>query len=192
MPTMAGEERRSAGASRRNGWGHTPHLVIMGVSGSGKTTVAEAVLARLPQDWVFAEADDFHPEQNKTKMAAGHPLTDADRQPWLRALHRWTLALAGQHKPTIITCSALRREYRDVLADGLIGTQFLHLHGPRALLASRMSGRSGHFMPTSLLDSQLATLEPLQQDEPGMELRIEDSVAALTDQILAVIPPAYR
>ena len=133
----------------------------MGVSGSGKTTIGRALAER----WAvpFVDADDLHPASNRAKMAAGAPLTDADREPWLADVAAWL----GRHADGGVTaCSALRRAYRDRLqTHGPV--RFVLLHGDRSLLERRLSDRSGHFMPTSLLDSQLATLEPLQPDEPG-------------------------
>ena len=143
----------------------TWHLVVMGVSAAGKTTVAREINRTLR--WEFAEGDDFHPQANVDKMASGVPLTDEDRWPWLRALAEWTAAHAAAGRSTIISCSALRRAYRDILREGGEGTFFVHLTGAKSLLVERMSGRDDHFMPVELLDSQLATLEPLEPDEPG-------------------------
>ncbi|GAA3541334.1 gluconokinase [Amycolatopsis ultiminotia] len=154
-------------------------IVVMGVSGSGKTTVGTAVAARLGVD--YAEADTFHPPANIAKMTAGHPLTDEDRAPWLAAIAKWI----GEHRESggVVSSSALKRSYRDVLAGGG-DVWFLHLHGDRGLLAERMKHRSGHFMPVSLLDSQLADLEPLQRDEPGRTFDLAKSPAELVDAAL--------
>ncbi|MDP9443689.1 MAG: gluconokinase [Actinomycetota bacterium] len=143
------------------------HLVVMGVSGVGKTTIAEAVAGRL--GWELAEGDDFHSAANRAKMSAGLPLTDADRLPWLRALVAWTAARRRAGRPTVLTCSALKRRYRDILRQGGDGegTAFVHLVADRGLLLQRMRGRE-HFMPADLLQSQLDDLEPLQHDEPGV------------------------
>jgi gluconokinase len=145
-------------------------IVVMGVAGSGKTTVGQALASRLGVD--YAEADAFHPQANIDRMTAGHALTDEDRWPWLRALAGWIRA----HLETdgVVSCSALKRKYRDVLRSGG-DIWFLHLNGPRSLLAERMKGRSGHFMPLSLLDSQLADLEPLETDERGLVVDIADA-----------------
>ncbi len=155
-------------------------VVVMGVSGSGKTTVAEDLAERL--GWRCAEADDFHPPANIEKMESGHALDDADRAPWLAAIRDWLRdqAAAGQH--VVITCSALKRAYREELRGGGPHVVFLHLTGPRALLAERMGGRSGHFMPTSLLDSQLATLEPLDADEAGIAVSIDHAPEEIVEQ----------
>ena len=154
-------------------------IVVMGVSGCGKSSVglalAEALGAR------FIDGDDLHPEANKAKMAAGIPLNDDDRWPWLDLVGD---ALAESN--TIVACSALKRVYRERILAAAPGTFFVHLHGTRELLAQRMGARPNHFMPVSLLDSQLNTLELLGADEPGVMLDIALPVdqlvaAALTD-----------
>jgi len=157
------------------------HLVFMGVSGSGKTTAAHAVNERL--NWEFAEGDDFHSEESVAKMAAGHPLTDADRMPWLGRLAAWTREHDRAGQPTIMTCSALRRTYRDVLRTGAAHTCFVHLTGDKGLLLERMSGRE-HFMPPTLLESQLATLEPLGDDEAGFVVDVDQTPAAIAGEVL--------
>ncbi len=130
-------------------------LVVMGVSGSGKTTVATTLAGLL--GWDFQEGDDLHPEANRQKMAAGIALTDADRWPWLDRIADWISAKLRSGESGIVTCSALRQCYRDRLAaDGVV---FVFLHGSRQLIDDRLSRRAGHFMPESLLDSQLRTLE---------------------------------
>lgn len=158
------------------------HLVFMGVSGSGKSTAAEAVRDRL--GWEFAEGDDFHPPENVAKMEAGHPLTDADRWSWLESLAEWTAERDARGEPTIISCSALRRVYRDVLRRGGEGTFFVHTTGDKHLILDRMNARD-HFMPPSLLESQLDTLEPLQPDEAGMDVDITLDVEVIASLVLA-------
>jgi len=142
-------------------------VVVMGVSSTGKTQVGRRVAEALGA--TFVEGDDLHPESNITKMAAGTPLTDEDRWPWLEAIVDEVRATRTDG-PVVVTCSALRRAYRDVLR-GAAGTAdpvfFLHLHGTFALLAERMGQRTRHFMPPSLLQSQFETLEPLEPDERG-------------------------
>ncbi len=160
----------------------TLRVVVMGVSGCGKTTVGMALAERLGAR--FVEGDRLHPEANVAKMAAGTPLTDADRWPWLDAV---AVALAGD-APVIASCSALKRVYRDRLRGGLsTPLHFLHLAGDRAILARRMGERPGHYMPVSLLDSQLATLEPPAPDEAltlpmdmPIDRLVETAVAAFT------------
>ena len=146
------------------------HLVVMGVAGSGKTTVATLLARHLGTE--YAEADQFHPEANIAKMSAGTPLTDEDRWPWLEAIRDWLSAEADAGRSGVVTCSALKRSYRDLLRTARGQVCFVHLDGSSDLLAERMAHRSGHFMPTSLLPSQLATLEALDDDEPGFTLDV--------------------
>jgi gluconokinase len=150
-------------------------IVVMGVSGSGKTTIGTALAHAL--DVEYAEADKFHPEANIAKMTAGTALTDVDRAPWLEAIAGWIRE--HQAPGGVVTSSALKRRYRDVLRTGG-EVWFAHLHGDRALLAERMKTRTGHFMPVSLLDSQLADLEPLEPDEPGATFDIGGTPEEIT------------
>ena len=138
-----------------------PVLVVMGVSGSGKSTVAGLLAEKL--GWDSIEGDDLHPDENVAKMAAGIPLDDDDRAPWLDTVSSWIIEHAMQGVPGVVTCSALKRRYRDVLREHDV--VFVYLQGASDLLGERMAARPGHFMPTSLLDSQLATLEPPAADE---------------------------
>jgi carbohydrate kinase (thermoresistant glucokinase family) len=158
------------------------HVVFMGVSGSGKSTVAEAVNDRL--GWEFAEGDDFHPQANVEKMSAGRPLTDEDRIPWLEALAAWARERDRTGTPTLMSCSALRRSYRDILRRGGEQTFFVHLAGDKGLLLERMNSREQHFMPPNLLESQLDTLEPLGDEESGMVLDVADPPDRLAEQVL--------
>ncbi len=135
----------------------------MGVSGSGKSTVGARLATELGVP--FIDADGLHPEANTQKMAAGHPLTDEDRWPWLALVG---LALAQHPTGVVIACSALKRSYRDAIRAAAPGAVFIYLDVSADVLAERLKNRTGHFMPVSLLDSQLATLEPLQQDEDGV------------------------
>ncbi|HKS48343.1 MAG TPA: gluconokinase [Amycolatopsis sp.] len=146
-------------------------VVVMGVAGSGKTTVGEALARELGTE--YAEADRFHPAANIEKMSSGVPLTDEDRWPWLRAIAEWIRdhAAAGGG---VVSSSALKRRYRDVLRSGG-DLWFLHLDGPREVIARRMRERTGHFMPVALLDSQFADLEPLEADERGWVADLADS-----------------
>ncbi len=155
-------------------------IVVMGVSGSGKTTVGTALAERLGVD--YAEADTFHPQANIEKMSSGHPLNDEDRQPWLEAIAEWIRE--HQDSGGVVTSSALKYRYRDILRGGG-KVWFLHLHGDRALLADRMATRSGHFMPVSLLDSQLADLEALQPDEFGFVADIAKTPEEIVNTSLA-------
>jgi gluconokinase len=158
-------------------------VVVMGVSGSGKTTVGQLLASRLGVP--YAEADEFHPESNVAKMAAGTPLTDEDRWPWLRAIAAWIAERGSQGG--VVTCSALKRRYRDLLRDGG-PVWFLHLDGDRALIASRIAARTGHFMPPALLDSQIADLEPLGADEPGLVVDVGGTPDEIVDISLKSLP----
>ena len=157
------------------------HLVFMGVSGSGKSTAARAVQQEL--GWEYAEGDDFHPPANVAKMREGTPLTDADRWGWLESLAEWTAERDAKGEPTIIACSALRRAYRDVLRRGGEGTFFVHSTGDKHMILERMNARE-HFMPPSLLESQLDILEPLGPDEQGMDVDPALAVDLIVAQVL--------
>lgn len=159
------------------------HLVVMGVAGSGKTTVARLIAARTGR--AYAEADDFHPAENVTRMAAGVPLTDADRWPWLETLRNWLDAEAAAGRSTVMTCSALRRPYRDLLRTARGRVVFVHLDGPRAVLEQRITTRRGHFMGPEMLTSQLAALEPLEADEDGFVVDLAQTPEEITTQVLA-------
>ena len=158
------------------------HLVVMGVSGTGKSTVAHSLRDRL--GWEFAEGDDYHPQANVDKMASGRPLVDEDRWPWLQILADWTRERDERGEPTVLTCSALRRVYRDILRRGGPGTFFVHLTGDKGMLLERMEERD-HFMPPSLLESQLDTLEPLAAEERGAVLDVAHPPTRLARMVLA-------
>jgi gluconokinase len=132
-------------------------ILLMGVAGSGKTTIGRALATAL--GWEYHEADDFHSAANKDKMGRGIPLDDADRAPWLAAIRAAMEACLAAGRPAVFTCSALKAQYRDVLLGNLAGTSLVHLTGDPALLLSRLQGRSGHYMKPEMLASQLATLE---------------------------------
>jgi gluconokinase len=161
------------------------HVVVMGISGSGKTTIATRLAEQL--DWTFAEADDFHPTANITKMSSGTPLTDEDRWPWLRRLADWIGEHEGAGRCAVVTCSALKRSYRDLLRDGHPSVWFAHVTADRELIRERLEHRSGHYMPSSLLDSQLATLEPLGDDEPGASVSGAGTPDVVVDELLAAL-----
>ncbi len=162
------------------------HLVVMGVSGSGKSTIARRL--RDAFGLRMAEADEFHPPENIAKMSSGEPLDDDDRRPWLEALAGWTGEQRAQGTSTVLACSALKRSYRDVLRRPVPDTYFLHLHGTEELLRERMRHRE-HFMPPELLRSQFETLEPLQPDERGASLDVAPPVAELVEQAVRLIRP---
>lgn len=165
-------------------------LVVAGVSGSGKSTVARAVAERT--GWAFAEGDDLHPEANRRKMAAGIPLDDADRLPWLRRIADWIGERERAGRSGVVSCSALRRRYRDLLRDGHSSVRFALLLADPDVLDARLRARSGHFMPASLLGSQLATLDPLEADEPGSTHAAGVPVDVLVSAVLAALPPARQ
>jgi gluconokinase len=142
----------------------------MGVAGCGKTTVAEGLAAAL--GWPFAEGDAFHPPANIAKMSAHVPLEDADRWPWLQALADRIAGEEAAGRSSVLSCSALKRSYRDLLRTGAPRVRFVHLHGDQALLAARLGARAGHFFPPDLLASQFATLEELGADEDGVVVDI--------------------
>jgi carbohydrate kinase (thermoresistant glucokinase family) len=160
-------------------------VVVMGVSGSGKSTVGGLLAEKLGVP--FVDADDLHPAANVAKMAAGHPLTDDDRWPWLARVGAELSAAEGTGM--VIACSALKRAYREAILAAEPSTRFVFLSGSRELLAARMSHRPGHFMPVSMLDSQLATLEPLGSDEPGItvDLNAHANPAELVSRAAAAL-----
>ncbi len=157
-------------------------LVLMGVSGCGKTTVAQVLAARL--HWAFEEGDALHPQANVDKMAAGHPLDDADRAPWLAKVADWVDARLDAGQSGVITCSALKHAYRDLIDRRGKGVEFVYLHGSRELIASRLATRHGHFMPTSLLDSQFAALEEPAADEPVLRVEIGASPEIIAASVI--------
>ncbi|MFG3258820.1 gluconokinase [Streptomyces sp. NPDC048172] len=159
-------------------------VVVMGVAGTGKSTVGELLAEAL--DVPYAEADAFHSPANIAKMSAGTPLDDTDRGPWLDAIGAWAHSREG--RGGVVSCSALKRVYRDRLRAAAPGLFFLHLTGDRALIADRMAAREGHFMPTALQDSQFATLEPLQPDEDGAAVSVAREPAAVVERALAALP----
>jgi gluconokinase len=165
-------------------------VVVMGVSGSGKSTVAAGLVKRL--GWDFAEGDDFHPAANVEKMRSGQPLDDDDRWPWLRTLAAWI----GEHEQAgtsvVVTCSALKRSYRDLLRTGNEGVWFAYVDVPEDVLAERLGRRQGHYMPPSLLTSQLATLEPLQDDEAGITVPGTGDAEEVVDAVLAALSRTGR
>jgi gluconokinase len=157
-------------------------LVVMGVSGSGKSTIAEHLASRI--GWTFEDGDQFHPASNISKMHAGQPLTDDDRWPWLRAIAAEIdrVCKAGDH--VVIACSALKRAYRDILVHGRRDVRIVYLDGTQALIAERLARRTGHFMPPDLLPSQFRTLEPPGSDENPVTVSIDASIEAVVDDIV--------
>lgn len=163
-------------------------LIVMGVSGSGKTTIASRLAARL--GWTFEDGDRFHPASNVAKMAAGHPLTDEDRWPWLQAIADEIDAVCRRSGHVVIACSALKRAYRDLLVHGRSDVRIIFLNGTQALIADRLARRTGHFMPPGLLDSQFKTLELPKVDEKPVTVSIDAPVEAIVDEIVSQLRPA--
>jgi len=164
----------------------TVTLVVMGVSGVGKTSVAQALVART--GWAFQEGDDLHPDANRKKMAAGTPLDEDDRLPWLRRLAAWIGEQEAAGRDAVVTCSALRRSYRALLREGHPSVRFVHLLAPPDLVAARIGARKGHYMPASLLRSQLDVLEPLGSSEPGIAVGTDRDPGAIADDALERLP----
>lgn len=158
-------------------------VVLMGVAGCGKSTVAALLAGRL--GWPFAEGDDLHPPANVAKMHAGHPLTDDDRRPWLERIAAWIDAQVAAGRSAIVTCSALKRSYRDLLRRDQV--TFVYLHGEFEQIARRLAARQGHFMPTALLESQFADLEPPTADEQAITVDIGGSPVELADEIMTTL-----
>jgi gluconokinase len=165
-------------------------LIVMGVSGSGKSTIAEALAARL--GWRFEDGDAFHPQSNVDKMSAGHPLTDDDRWPWLQAIADEIDKVEAAGGRLVIACSALKRVYRDVLVHGRGDVRIVYLDGSKDLIGRRMQSRKGHFMPPTLLDSQFKTLEPPSPDEDPVIVSIDASVDHIVDAIVEKLTPIKR
>jgi gluconokinase len=156
-------------------------IVVMGVSGSGKSTVGAALAQRLRVP--FADADDFHPPANVAKMTSGQALNDDDRYPWLEAIGQW---LVEHPDGGVMSCSALKRKYRDQLRRHCADVEFLHLSGSVEVIGRRQASRPGHFMPASLLASQFATLEPLESDEPGVTVDVDENIDSIVDSYVAL------
>jgi gluconokinase len=157
-------------------------LVVMGVSGSGKSTIAESLAQRL--GWTFEDGDRFHPASNVAKMSAGHPLTDEDRRPWLQAIAGEISRVCKAGERVVIACSALKRAYRDILVHGRSDVRIVYLKGTQELIANRLAHRKGHFMPPGLLTSQFKTLEPPGPNENPVIVSIDASVEAIVDDIV--------
>ncbi|WP_121254232.1 gluconokinase [Nocardioides ferulae] len=160
-------------------------LVVMGVSGCGKSTVGEGLSERL--GWPFLEGDSLHPPENVAKMESGQPLTDDDRWPWLERIADWIEERHDAGEDGVVTCSALKRSYRKVLDRRGDGVVFVFLHGERETLEARMRARTGHFMPASMLASQLETLEPPGADEPAIPVAIEQSPEEIVQQVVTAL-----
>ncbi len=154
-------------------------IVVMGVSGSGKSTVGAALAQRVRVP--FADADDFHPPANVAKMTSGQALNDDDRHPWLDAIGQWLAEHCSSSSGGVMSCSALKRKYRDQLRRHCPDVVFLHLSGSPEVIAKRQASRPGHFMPASLLASQFETLEPLEPDERGIAIDVDQDIDSIVD-----------
>jgi carbohydrate kinase (thermoresistant glucokinase family) len=162
-------------------------LVVMGVTGSGKSTIGAALGQRL--GWRYEDGDSFHPKSNVAKMSAGHPLTDEDRWPWLKAIAAEIDRQREAGQRVIIACSALKKAYRDILVHGRDDIRMVFLNGSHDLIADRLSHRAGHFMPPDLLDSQFATLEPPSPEERPITVSIDAPVEVIVDRIVQQLQP---
>jgi carbohydrate kinase (thermoresistant glucokinase family) len=178
----AGVHRLDSARAHR---GSPPILVIMGVSGSGKSTIAEVISARL--GWPFEEGDSLHPEANIAKMHAGIPLTDADRLPWLEHVAAWIDQQRSKKQPAVITCSALKRSYRQIIIGDRPEVRLVYLRGGRDLIAGRLAGRHGHFMPAALLRSQIDTLDEPDPSEDPLTVDLGASAAEVAEEIIRLL-----
>ena len=186
MTDVAADDAPSADGAV--GFGHKPIIVVMGVSGSGKTTIEEEIAPLLGVP--FIDSDDFHSKANIAKMTRGEPLTDDDRAPWLESIGRWL----GDHRRSgaVTACSALRARYRDEIRRHAPDVLFVHLHGDRQVVTSRIAARPGHFMPTGLVDSQYDTLEELKPTENGIVVDFSLPVSQIVDRVVEHIKRSAR
>jgi gluconokinase len=161
-------------------------LIVMGVSSSGKSSVAKALAERL--GWRFADGDDFHPPANIEKQRAGQPLTDDDRWPWLQAIADEIDRVTADGDRVVVACSALKRVYRDLLLHGRDDVRIVYLDGSKELIARRMAARKNHFMPPTLLDSQFKTLEVPAPDERPIKVSIDDDIDGIVSAIISHLP----
>ena len=158
-------------------------IILMGVAGSGKTSTGQLLAKKL--GWIFRDADSFHPPANIAKMSAGQPLTDDDRKPWLLAIAEFIDEQIDNEKKCVVTCSALKRRYREALAGSRRDIQIIHLDGDFDLIAARMAARKNHFMPTSLLKSQFDALEKPGPDERVWTISVAPKTAGVVEDVLA-------
>lgn len=165
------------------------HLVIMGVAGTGKTTIGEGVAERFQIP--YAEGDAFHSAANKAKMGAGHPLTDEDRWPWLRSLRDWMSGQSAQGNSSVVACSALRQVYRDILREADGDVYFVHLQLPEDVSVDRLTNRQGHYMATGMLDSQLNTLEALAGSEDGATIVNEGEPSGVVNEVCGLVAERF-
>jgi gluconokinase len=159
-----------------------PVLLVTGVSGSGKSTIGPLLAARL--GWTYAEADAFHPARNIAKMAAGHPLDDADRAPWLDAIGAWIDETTRAGRPAVVSCSALKRAYRDKLRNGRPNVRLIYLDADYRIVGGRLAAREGHFFPARLLTTQFDDLERPQPDEHALVVGVDATPRQIVDRLL--------
>lgn len=164
-------------------------MIMMGVSGSGKSTIADKLAARI--GWRSVDGDKFHPASNIAKMSAGHPLTDEDRRPWLEAIAAEIDRDCKAGENAVIACSALKRSYRDILVHGRDDVRIIYLDGSKQLIGQRLAKRKGHFMPPGLLDSQFATLEPPSPEERPIIVSIDAPIDVIVDHIVEQLQPDH-
>ncbi|HIW63865.1 MAG TPA: gluconokinase [Candidatus Stackebrandtia excrementipullorum] len=165
-------------------------IIVTGVSGSGKTTIGRLLAERL--GWLFADADDFHPDSNVEKLTRQQPLTDADREPWLAALCHWLDEQHERERDVVLACSALKRRYRDRLRKDRPHTRFVYLHGARDVIARRLTHREGHFMRAHMLEGQISDLEPPQADEGVITVDVDATPDQIVDEILSKLESASQ
>jgi len=182
VASAAGVRRLDSARAHR---GSPPILVVMGVSGAGKSTIAQELASRL--GWAFEEGDSLHPEANVAKMHAGIPLTDADREPWLKRVAAWIDGRRAMKQPGIITCSALKRSYRQIIIGDRPDVRLVYLRGGRELIARHLATRDGHFMPASLLQSQIDTLEEPGPDEDPLSVDVGPSPGQIAETIIRLL-----
>lgn len=181
-PPPPAPEPSLTGLDEGGGADGPPILLITGVSGSGKSTIGRLLAARL--GWTYAEADDFHPDSNIAKMAAGQPLDDADRAPWLAAIGAWIDETTRAGQPAVVSCSALKRAYRDTLREGRPNVRLIYLDADHQIISERLAAREGHFFPARLLDSQFHDLERPDPDEHALMVDVDATPEQIVDRLL--------
>ena len=182
LPEPPPSGRDEGGGAVGGAVGGPPVLLITGVSGSGKSTIGSLLASRL--GWTYAEADAFHPDRNIAKMAAGHPLDDADREPWLDAIGAWIDATTRAGRPAVVTCSALKRAYRDKLRKGRPNVRLIYLDADQQIVGGRLAARSGHFFPAQLLASQFQDLQRPDPDEHALVVDVSATPEEIVDRLI--------
>jgi len=185
---MARGENALAARRAKKSWDRTMIIIVMGVSGCGKSTIAQNMAQQLGID--FLDADDLHPPENKRRMSAGIALTDENRWPWLHKVRDYAIEHTASNQDAVIACSALKKSYRNILNEAL-ATSYVYLTGPRSLIESRMHARTGHFMPESLLDSQIATLEPPLAEPNVVSISIRGNPDEIAEAAVSALKRAH-